>query len=585
MQKLTPFRFILPLLRPYKWCIGALVFAAICIAADITLRSYLLKLLLDTLTTADKSKVFEQIGLYAGLYIGAALWYQIVFRIIDYAWLHFNPPLKRDISELMMNRMMQHSYSFFQDNFAGSMASKIKDVMSGVPDLVRFAVNKILSNFIAIIIACAALMTVHPKFALALLAWLIIYITGSWIFLKKGKVLSADSAEKSSQAVGQMVDTLSNMNAVRLFNGVQQEQSTLKKILNDYVSSNQRRDRYFMWMFTFKGVSFVIYQSICMYWLISGYRTGIITAGDFAFILTLNITFIDTLWQIAMDVSKMTDLWGVISQALNLALQPIEITDKPNAKELKVTKGQISFDHVHFHYKGHEPLFQNKSVLVQPGQKVGLVGYSGSGKTTFVNLIMRIFDIHCGKITIDGQDIRDVTQDSLHQAIAMIPQDPILFHRTLMENIRYSKNDATDAEVFAAAKLGQCDRFIEALPLKYQAVVGERGVKLSGGQRQRVAIARAFLKNAPILILDEATSQLDTLTEREIQASLKKLFKGKTTIVIAHRLSTLQQMDRILVFDQGRIVQDGPHDELLNQKGLYKTLWNAQVDGFLPEGM
>lgn len=260
-----------------------------------------------------------------------------------------------------------------------------------------------------------------------------------------------------------------------------------------------------------------------------------------------------------------------------------EIQDKPDAVSLKCNSGQITFNNVKFHYDGTEPLFQNKSITIKTGQKVGLVGYSGGGKSTFVNLILRLYDVTDGAILIDDQDICNVTQDSLRAKIAMIPQDPSLFHRTLMENIRYGKIDASDDEVIEAAKKAHAHEFISKLPQGYESLVGERGVKLSGGQRQRIAIARAILKNAPILILDEATSQLDSVTESNIQESLWELMQDKTTIVIAHRLSTLLHMDRILVFDQGKIIEDGTHQELLDKNGMYRILWNAQIDGFLPD--
>jgi ATP-binding cassette subfamily B protein len=250
---------------------------------------------------------------------------------------------------------------------------------------------------------------------------------------------------------------------------------------------------------------------------------------------------------------------------------------------LRVTKGKITFSKVRFNYKNTKPLFRRKSVIIEPGQKIGLVGYSGSGKTTFVSLILRLYDVTSGQILIDGQDIRDVTQDSLRCHISLIPQEPSLFHRTVMENIRYGRLEASDEEVIEAAKKAYAHEFIMQLPEAYDSLVGERGIKLSGGQRQRIAIARAILKNAPILMLDEATSQLDSVTEIEIQKSLWVLMQNKTTLVVAHRLSTLLQMDRILVFDQGKIVEDGTHAELLAENGLYKGLWDAQVGGFLQD--
>jgi ATP-binding cassette subfamily B protein len=338
-----------------------------------------------------------------------------------------------------------------------------------------------------------------------------------------------------------------------------------------------------MKMHTFQEASFVVFQAICLWWLITGIKNQTVTPGDFALILILNLSIVNCLQNLSREIGTFAESLGNITQGLHTICLPIEIQDKVDAKDLIVTKGDIFFENVQFYYDSSTPLFENKSVRIQSGQKVGLVGYSGSGKSTFVNLILRLFDVTEGRILIDHQDIRDVTQVSLHQAISIIPQDPSLFHRTLMENIRYGKIEASDKEVIESTKRAHAHAFITQLSQGYQSLVGERGVKLSGGERQRIAIARAILKNAPILILDEATSQLDSVTENQIQKSLWNLMQGKTTIVIAHRLSTLLHMDRILVFDQGKIVQDGVHRALLAKAGLYKTLWDAQVGGFLPE--
>ncbi|MBS0289039.1 MAG: ATP-binding cassette domain-containing protein [Proteobacteria bacterium] len=272
---------------------------------------------------------------------------------------------------------------------------------------------------------------------------------------------------------------------------------------------------------------------------------------------------------------------GRSNQSLHMILVPQEITDAPNAKSINIRKGEIVFQDVAFQYKKQNNLFENKSVVIDGGQRVGLVGFSGSGKTTFVNLIVRLFDLSSGVIKIDNQNIREVTQQSLRENIGFIPQDPVLFHRSLMENIRYGKIDASDEEVIQAAIKAHAHEFISLTPDGYQSLVGERGIKLSGGQRQRISIARAILKNAPILILDEATSALDSVTEGYIQDSLRSLMQGKTVIVIAHRLSTLLEMDRILVFDKGNIVEEGTHQSLMSKQGMYSVLWNSQVGGFL----
>ncbi|WCR53121.1 MAG: Putative multidrug export ATP-binding/permease protein [Wolbachia endosymbiont of Ctenocephalides orientis wCori] len=324
-------------------------------------------------------------------------------------------------------------------------------------------------------------------------------------------------------------------------------------------------------------------QAFNLYFLIKGRQQGTITVGDFALVMGINTSIVGFLWVLTRNLARFIRLWEKITEGLQAILVIPEIQDKLGAQPLIMQKGEIKFDKVHFQYKGTESIFQNKSITIKPGQKVGLVGYSGGGKSTFVNLILRLYDMISRRILIDGQDICDVTQDSLRENIGMIPQDPSLFHRTLMENIRYGKVDASDDELIEAAKRAHAHEFISKLPQGYDSLVGERGVKLSGGQRQRIAIARAILKNAPILILYEATSQLDSITEINIQKSLWKLMQNKTTIVIAHRLSTLLHMDRILVFDQGRIVEDGTHLKLLDKNGMYKTLWDAQVGGFLPD--
>ena len=318
-----------------------------------------------------------------------------------------------------------------------------------------------------------------------------------------------------------------------------------------------------------------------IYFLLSLYKNQLITVGDFALIVGLSMEVAHMTWHTMSQVDAFNQAVGKCKQSLTNLIGPQDIKDKKGASNLLVTRGQITFSDVTFCYKDTEDLFQNKSVMIEAGQKVGLVGYSGGGKSTFVGLILRLYDVADGHIMIDGQDILAVTQDSLRKNIAMIPQDPSLFHRTLMENIRYGRIEATDEEVIEAAKKAYTHEFISKLPQGYESLVGERGLKLSGGQRQRIAIARAILKNAPILILDEATSQLDSVTESCIQESLWELMQNRTTVAIAHRLSTLLHMDRIIVFNRGKIVEDDTHTILLNSGGLYKTLWDSQVGGFL----
>ena len=574
-------KFLLNILRPFKLLIFGQVTVAIFWAVDLSLRPYLLKLMVDRLPNVQAADINQQLLPLIVFYLIMSLLLVIMFRFYDFIWLQLNPRLKRHVGDILVKMMMDHSITLFQNQFAGNLANKVKDVMSGIPDLVKLVIQQFFSNFLAVCIAVFAVWTISSTFSFLLLGWVLIFTAGSALFVKKAKLLCEDSAAIRSKVVGYMVDIFSNILSVNLFSAKKNESSRLMVHLDDYVIADQKRDWWFLWMFLFQGLSFVFYQVLVFMFLVSGFKVGTITPGDFALLVSVNISLISTLWSLSADILNFSDIVGNLKQGLQIALAPLEILDKPNAAALKCTQGKIAFDQIKFHYKGTEPLFQNKSIEITAGQKVGLVGYSGGGKSTFVNLILRLYDITDGAILIDGQDIRDVTQDSLRENIAMIPQDPSLFHRKLMENIRYGRADSTDEEVIEAAKKAHAHEFISTLPQGYDSLVGERGVKLSGGQRQRIAIARAILKNAPILILDEATSQLDSVTESLIQESLWELMQNKTTIVIAHRLSTLLHMDRILVFDKGKIVEDGTHSQLLSKAGLYKHLWDAQVGGFL----
>lgn len=574
-------KFLLNLLRPFKLLIFGQVIVAIYWAIDLSLRPYLLKLIIDRLPNIQVSDINQHLLPPIVLYIAMSLILVIVLRLLDYLWLQLNPRLKRHAGDILVKMMMNHSITLFQNQFAGNLANKVKDVMSGIPDLVKLVIQNFFSNILAVCIAVFAVWSINFSFSLLLLGWVFIFTLGSTSFIKKAKRLCEDSAAIRSRVVGYMVDIFSNILSVNLFCTKNNESSRLMTHLDDYVVADQKRDWWFLWMFLFQGLSFVLYQILGFLLLVSGFKTGSITPGDFALLISINISLIGTLWSLSGDILKFSDLVGSLKQGLQIALTPIEILDKPDALVLTCTHGNITFDRVKFHYKGTAPIFHNKSIEIVAGQKVGLVGYSGGGKSTFAGLILRLYDVQEGAILIDGLDIRDVTQDSLRKNIAMIPQDPSLFHRSLMENIRYGRIDASDEEVIAAAKKAHAHEYISIFPQGYDSQVGERGVKLSGGQRQRIAIARAILKNAPILILDEATSQLDSVTESLIQESLWELMQNKTTIVIAHRLSTLLHMDRILVFDQGKIVEDGAHSELLGKGKLYKQLWDAQVGGFL----
>ena len=360
----------------------------------------------------------------------------------------------------------------------------------------------------------------------------------------------------------------------------------LKRELKEVRKSNWYSER-IRW---FQFISAAVLKIGTLYYSLSLWSQGKIAAADFVVATSLSLLIISQARNLSKRFLEFFEHIGNVANGVNTIIQPHEIIDRDNAINHAITKGSIEFRQVHFSYSSEKTVFTNLSVTIQPGERVGLVGFSGSGKSSFVNLILRLFDPQSGQILIDGVDIKDMTQEALHSQISLIPQDPSLFHRTLLENILYGRLEASEAELIEAARKAYADDFIAQMTEGYDSLVGERGVKLSGGQRQRIAIpterfaiARVILKNAPILILDEATSSLDSITEKAIQDTLDSAMNGKTVIVVAHRLSTIAHLDRILVFDQGRIIEDGTHSKLLAKGGAYHRLWQMQAGGFLPQ--
>jgi ATP-binding cassette subfamily B protein len=494
------------------------------------------------------------------------------------------PKLEKQIRLYLFSHMHDHSHSYFSNQFAGNIASKISDMVENVNHILQLILTVFIPTLVAVIIASFIFYSLSPFFAVILIGWALIHIGIGIAYASRCAYYSHLHSETRSQLNGRIVDSLTNYFAVKIFGNKKYELQYIDSLQQIEQKQNTQQILYIERVRLVLGILTLLGPGLSLngyaYWCWSHH---LITVGDIVLIFNTSWNIIMMLWWSSIELPNFFKQVGICRQALSLLREPLSLINTPNAQPLKVPHGKIQFQKVHFQYGHTTPLFFDKSVTIQAGQKVGLVGYSGSGKTTFANLILRLFDIQSGHILIDGQNIADVSQESLRQSITLIPQDPSLFHRSLMENIRYGRADASDKEVIEAAKRAHAHEFIMALPEGYDAPVGERGVKLSGGQRQRIAIARAILKNAPILILDEATSALDSFTESQIQESLALLMKGKTTLVIAHRLSTLLNMDRILVFDRGKIIEDGTHASLMVKKGLYQSLWEAQVGGFLPD--
>ena len=574
------FPFIWYLLKDYKPYAFIYILLAVVAGFWGPINSYLLKWIVNLLPQASHD--VSILILPASLIVAnLVLCREIPWRGLTYIRYRCLPFVITKIGDVVLGQVLRHSYQFFQERMAGQLARSLTGLDHGIERFVNPIAFGIVWALSGLAIALVSSYLINPIFCIILAIWSVVFIGVSLFMSKHSQSLSGILASKESALGGQNTDIISNALTVAIFGTRKYEMNRRAKETCGFIKAFRNQQLYTLLMQSIQAALVLIMISTACFALIHLYGKGLITIGDFPMILNLLVyTAFITGW--GMDqFEQLTGVLGKCQASLTALITPIEIVDKPNAKVLECRKGQIEFDGVTFNYKNTGALFVNKSVTIKAGQKVGLVGYSGGGKSSFVALILRLYDVLSGAILIDDQDIRDVTQDSLRQNIAMIPQDPALFNRTLMENIRYGRVDASDDEVIEASKAAHVHEFIQALPDGYNSMVGDRGVKLSGGQRQRIAMARAILKDAPILILDEATSQLDSVTEGLIQDSLFKVMQGKTVVVIAHRLSTLTHMDRILVFDKGHIVQDGRHEELVQSEGTYKILWETQVGGFI----
>ncbi len=566
-----------------KYLIGFFLIGLI-IAAEISVSPYLLKVMIDKVVEYENAAILLQAILVpAILYVLMNLILNLSFWFLYYLSLRLYPELKASIIKDVLSYLMHHSHAFFQNTFSGSLTKKITDLAANIEGLIIITNEWFYARVLAIITAAITLfIVIRPIFGIIIISWAVLFICLAYKAAKGSEKNAKIFSEASSTLDGIISDSISNIASVKLFTNIPHEIAYANKQMKILIASDRKLQFSNSKAQLFQDCSVTILVASLLAALIYGRIQGWVSPGDFGLALMLSVSFIRIVWNIGPQMLKFSKIVGACNQALNLIRIPHEVKDMPNALPIVINKGEIKFEDVSFQYEANKPLFNNLNVLIKPEEKIGLVGYSGGGKSTFIKLILRLMDPQQGHILIDGHDIKRVTKASLRKQLGTIPQEPELFHRTIMENIRFAKVDASDEEVIEASKKAKCHEFISELADQYQSVVGERGVKLSGGQKQRIAIARAFLKNAPILLLDEATSSLDSITERDIQESLHEIMKNKTTVVIAHRLSTLKDMDRILVFVNGNIVEDGSSDVLLkNPDGHYYKLWNMQADGFI----
>ncbi len=562
-----------------------------CVAiAEVTLVRYMGELV-DMLSNSNRANFWENNG---SSLMSMALLVLVIMPIL--AFVHSNLLHQTILGNYPMSirwqvhrYLLKQSVGFFQRDFAGRVATKVMQSAQSVREVVMKLVD--LSVYIAVyfVSMLAMIASADDILVIPVLLWLCLYIAIQIRFIPRLKQISTEQANAQSTMTGGIVDTYTNITTVKLFSHSQRETRHAQNGMKHYLSTVYQQMRTLTsLLYSVDLINYLLLFSIAalsiQLWLAESVTVGVIAIG-----ISIALRLQGMSKWIMWEIRGMFESIGMVIDSINTISNDIEIEDKHDAKPLIVTQGEIRFNQVSFRYNEQKSIFNSLDLHLKPGEKVGIVGRSGAGKSTLVNLLLRFYDIQSGQIEIDGQNIKQVTQESLRQQIGMITQDTSLLHRSIRENILYGNPNASEEELMHASRQAEAHDFIELLKDEsghdgYDVQVGERGVKLSGGQRQRIAIARVLLKNAPILVMDEATSALDSEVEAAIQENLDKLMRDKTVIAIAHRLSTIAAMDRLIVMDQGEIIEQGSHQELLAKNGVYAQLWAHQTGGFIGEG-
>ncbi|MFZ1922895.1 MAG: ABC transporter ATP-binding protein [Xanthobacteraceae bacterium] len=558
-------------LRPVTHaCILTAVLGAVACSVG---TQYGVKFLVDTLATGRNAAVWTAFCLLGSLIAADNLLWRIASWIANYAFVGVTGDLRRDL----FRHLIGHSPGYFADRLPGMLTSRVTATSNAVFTAENMLVWNVLPPCVATVAAIALVCTISLPMAgaLALVAGIMVLVL--FRLAAAGRPLHQDFATKAATVDGEMVDVVTNMPLVRAFGGMLREHRRFDATVDRELGARRRSLYYLEKLRIFHAVVTVLLTLCLLAWAIRLWTQGGATTGDVVLACTLSISVLSATRDLAVALVDMTQHIARLAEAVATLLIPHELRDHPEAESLVHRGASVKFENVEFRYPDGQQIFQGMKLSFRPGERVGLVGHSGGGKSTLFALLQRFYDVQAGHILIDGQDIARVTQESLREAIGVVPQDISMFHRSVMENIRYGRPEATDDEVMEAAFAARCD-FIETLPDRMRTIVGERGLKLSGGQRQRIAIARAFLKDAPLLLLDEATSALDSESEEAIRAGLGRLMKGRTVVAIAHRLSTVRNFDRIVVLQAGRVVQDGAPDFLMRRDGLYRQLVQREMN-------
>ena len=567
--------------RKYGWQMVAVLSGVFVYTALGTYSTLLYRDLIDAISGGISAQASTRALQVIGFILVANIIRSVYWRFSNFVNNYFQTSVMRDLTNTCYQYLQKHSIGFFSSNFVGSLVTKVKRYersFEQISDQICFDLGRALLETGIIL---AVILWQYPKFGIYLFVWCVLFLVFSYIYSIFKLPYDIKRAAADTRTTGQLADGITNNVNIKLFTNYERENDRFSEVTQE--QSFLRKKSWDLGTLgdIVQGLSMVGLEFLVIYVAIGQWSQGLLTVGGLVLLQRYFIRVFEQLWNTGKNIRTIYEALADANEMTEMLLKPHEIQDAPGAKILKAKRGEIVFNDVSFGYYREAEVLNHFNLRVVSGERVALIGPSGGGKSTVIKLLLRFYDIGGGKILIDGQNIAEVTQDSLRAALSFVPQDPILFHRSLMENIRYAKPEASDAAVIKAAKLAHAHEFIESFRQGYDTLVGERGIKLSGGERQRVAIARALLRNAPILVLDEATSSLDSESEMYIQIAMKKLMEHCTTIVIAHRLSTIMQMDRIVVIDGGKIVEEGKHKELLKmRKGIYQKLWEIQAGGF-----
>jgi ATP-binding cassette subfamily B protein len=564
-----PLPFVLRYLRRRRGAHVVIVSAVVAAVACSVGTQYGVKSLVDSLTAGSShaSSVWLAFAFLMSLIAADNLLWRVASWTASFTFVGVTGDLRRD----MFRHLTGHAPSYFSDRLPGMLTSRITATSNAVFTVENMFVWNVLPPCIATVSAILLIGTVSLAMSAGLIIIAGIMLMAMFHLAAAGKPLHDDFADKAAAVDGEMVDVISNLPLVRAFCGLSYEHDRFDATVERELDARGRSLRYLEKLRLLHAVVTVLLTIALLAWVITLWQRGAATTGDVVLVCTLGLSILSATRDLAVALVDVTQHVARLTEAIATLLLPHELKDHPEAEPLIRSGAAVAFNNVSFHYPGGVQVFEKFSLRIQPGQRVGLVGHSGGGKSSLFVLLQRFYDVQHGSIMIDGQDISRVTQQSLREAISVVPQDISLFHRSIMENIRYGRPNATDDEVLRAAIAARCD-FIENLPEGMATMVGDRGIKVSGGQRQRIAIARAFLKDAPILLLDEATAALDSESEEAIREALSRLMRGRTVIAIAHRLATLRNFDRVVVLQGGRIIEDGPPDILLQGRGPYREL-------------